>query len=188
MRNKELKEKLTRMIDLAGQTKAIGDELADKVAKYGDDGLFDILNQIQDCELTDVEEAYRLFVNSTDLSELAELKGSVVDIFEDFCDEKGIMIANEDRDAEDDENAAIIYGFDYDNITEPVENLIYARKDGDTAETTVVALKTVAAFKEVIDARGSSPLENGDVTVLFKKVVELFVAWGLLEEGVGGAV
>ena len=40
----------------------------------------------------------------------AEFIGQIIDIFEDFLEEKGIEIPNDDRE---DENDAIIYGLDY---------------------------------------------------------------------------
>ena len=48
-----------------------------------------------------------------------EFIGQIIDTFEDFLDEKGIVIPNEERDFDEDldaENSANIYGSDYDNI------------------------------------------------------------------------
>ena len=58
--------------------------------------------------------------------EMAEFTGQVIDIFEDFLDDKGIVIHNPEREADDEENSANIYGNDYgylqSRITELTEN------------------------------------------------------------------
>lgn len=55
-----------------------------------------------------------------------EFIGQVIDVFEDFLDEKGIVIPNEDRDMNPDlepEVSTNIYGNDYDSIKEKLEKL-----------------------------------------------------------------
>ena len=47
-----------------------------------------------------------------DDNEMPELIGQIIDIFEDFLEEKGIIIDNPETD-DDRESAAIIYGSDY---------------------------------------------------------------------------
>ena len=58
-------------------------------------------------------------------AEVAEFKGQLVDTLEDWLyDQKGIMpsdLPNEDRDADCDENAAIIYGEDYGTIGDAIQ-------------------------------------------------------------------
>ena len=53
-----------------------------------------------------------------------ELIGQIIDLFEDFLEEKQINITNDER--EDNESAAIIYGSDYfvleDGIEETLRN------------------------------------------------------------------
>lgn len=54
-------------------------------------------------------------------SQLAEFKGQLIDIFEDFLDERGIVIPNPERDEDKDldpEEAANIYGSDYDELAD----------------------------------------------------------------------
>lgn len=53
-----------------------------------------------------------------------EFIGQIVDIFEDFLEEKGINIPNEDRD--ENESEAIIYGDDYGIISEQIESTLIA--------------------------------------------------------------
>lgn len=55
-----------------------------------------------------------------------EFIGQVIDIFEDFLDEKGIVIPNEDRDVDPDldpEGSTNIYGNDYNSIKDKLEKL-----------------------------------------------------------------
>ena len=50
----------------------------------------------------------------------AEFLGQIIDIFEDFLEERGIELPNEERE-QDPDNAAIIYGSDYDQLQEELE-------------------------------------------------------------------
>ena len=52
----------------------------------------------------------------------AEFVGSIIDIFEDFLDRKGINIPNEDKDQS--ENPAIIYGMDYGELQSAIESMM----------------------------------------------------------------
>lgn len=54
----------------------------------------------------------------------AEFLGQIIDIFEDFLEDKGINIPNEDRDQ--DEDGAIIYGEDYDVLRSQIESTLVA--------------------------------------------------------------
>ncbi len=56
-----------------------------------------------------------------------ELIGNIIDIFEDFLDEKGIIVPNPERDEDpelDAESSANIYGEDYDSLSTSLENLL----------------------------------------------------------------
>ena len=52
----------------------------------------------------------------------SEFIGQIVDVFEDFLEEKGITIANEEKEGDDDD--AIIYGSDYDEIADGIKEII----------------------------------------------------------------
>lgn len=54
-----------------------------------------------------------------------ELIGQIIDIFEDFLEDHNIDIPNEERD-EDTDDAAIIYGSDYDQLQEELLELMKA--------------------------------------------------------------
>lgn len=60
----------------------------------------------------------------TDSADKCELIGCIVDIFEDFLEEKGIKIPNEERDENNSE--AIIYGMDYGILSEQIESTLRA--------------------------------------------------------------
>jgi len=51
-----------------------------------------------------------------------EFIGQIIDIFEDFLEEKGIEIQNDEK--EDSENPAIIYGTDYGGLSDYIENMM----------------------------------------------------------------
>ena len=51
-----------------------------------------------------------------------ELIGQIVDIFEDFLEEKGVTLENDER--EEDEEPALIYGTDYGWLQQDLEDLI----------------------------------------------------------------
>lgn len=54
-----------------------------------------------------------------------EFIGQIIDTFEDFLEEKGIDIPNDEKDDRDDpDSAAIIYGTDYGNLQSALEELM----------------------------------------------------------------
>lgn len=56
----------------------------------------------------------------------AEYIGQIINIFEDFLEEKGIQIPNEEKDETDESNIAIIYGTDYGNLLSELEEMMIA--------------------------------------------------------------
>lgn len=123
-----------------------------------------------------------------DIMELPELKGQVVDIFEDFFAENDINIPNEDRDqaiadGEDPDGLAIIYGEDYDVIGDEVELAIGAETKtlsenemNDLADTLIEAAKRL----DITDAERNKVQSNRDE--LIKQIKELFAEWELYGE------
>ena len=75
--------------------------------------LLDILEEVRD----DVPAR-----KITDNTERLETIGCFIDIFEDFLEAKGVDIPNEDK--EQDEDAAIIYGMDYAELSDKIEDLL----------------------------------------------------------------
>lgn len=56
----------------------------------------------------------------------AEFIGEIIDIFEDFLDDKQIILPNKERDAADVDDCcnANIYGSDYDTLADKLEALL----------------------------------------------------------------
>ena len=59
-------------------------------------------------------------------SERLEFIGRFIDIMEDFLEEKEIQLPNDEKDGDDD--AAIIYGSDYDTLSSKIEDLLIGYK------------------------------------------------------------
>ena len=60
-------------------------------------------------------------------SEKEEFIGQIIDTFEDFLDEKGIIIPNKERDSDEDiepEEHANIFGKDYDILHSELSNVL----------------------------------------------------------------
>lgn len=75
-------------------------------------------------------------------SERMEMLGCIIDIFEDLLEEKGITaedIPNDERKEEED-NAAIIYGSDYDLLTSGIESILI--------EAGILNMKCFSSSKE----------------------------------------
>ena len=61
-------------------------------------------------------------IDKRDTGTFNEFVGQVIDIFEDFLEEKGVVLNNSECDQ--DENAAIIYGSDYGELYQQIEELL----------------------------------------------------------------
>lgn len=78
-----------------------------------------------------------------------EFAGQIIDMLEDWLEEKGVKPDMLPNDREDDENAAIIFGEDYDIIYEAIRdeadkhNLI-SHENGDSAEEKTLSAKEKA--------------------------------------------
>ena len=62
--------------------------------------------------------------------ELTEFIGQILDVFEDYLEEKGVSILNEDRQAaieagEDPEGLCILYGSDYGELQSGIKEILY---------------------------------------------------------------
>lgn len=58
-------------------------------------------------------------------NEKAEFFGQIIDVFEDFLEERNIVLPNKERE-EDPDSAAIIYGTDYGQLQSELEALMVA--------------------------------------------------------------
>ena len=52
------------------------------------------------------------------IEDRAEFVGQIIDIFEDFLEERGVMITNSEREESAEDNSAIIYGSDYGELSD----------------------------------------------------------------------
>lgn len=68
-----------------------------------------------------LEECYSRGLIST--VDKAEFLGQIIDVFEDFLEERGIVLPNEERD-QDPDNAAIIYGTDYGQLQDELAGMM----------------------------------------------------------------
>lgn len=53
-----------------------------------------------------------------------EFIGQIIDLFEDFLDEKNVKISNPEAVENGEENAAIIYGSDYDTLHDQIQSVL----------------------------------------------------------------
>lgn len=57
--------------------------------------------------------------------DMCEFIGQIIDIFEDFLDERGIVLDNPDRDADNKNgDCSNIYGMDYGDLQQSIEQTL----------------------------------------------------------------
>jgi hypothetical protein len=61
-------------------------------------------------------------IDKNDVGTFNEFVGQIIDIFEDFLEAKGVDIPNDEK--EQDSDAAIIYGSDYGDLYQQIEELL----------------------------------------------------------------
>lgn len=114
--------------------------------------------------------------NVLTMESMPEFIGQIVDIFEDYCTEKEIILENSDRnqaikDGEDPENLAIIYGDSYDVIGDAIRRTL-------SEHTADPAGFVMRAFLEVLmDGGYKEELPAADVEDLKKNVRETYAFW-----------
>lgn len=133
------------------------------------------------------------FEYKLDQNSLAEFKGQIVDVFEDYLCEHNIVLVNTDRtnaiaDGEvDEEDAAVIYGDQYDIIGDIIEEIV---NDYDLLDTKTVMLDgqfenisedLMVAFGELL-AIGEADISINDVDTdnLTDTIKTIFVRWDLV--------
>lgn len=85
------------------------------------------------------------------VEEVAQFKGEIIDIFEDFLEEHHATLENDERnealeDADDPSEVAIIYGSHYDVIGDVIEYDVLPKLTDDTMTTSDAADKIIDAF------------------------------------------
>ena len=125
----------------------------------------------------------------------AEFVGQIVDTFEDYFTDNNIIWPNPDRDAEegvsdDITNTAIIYGLDYDVITNDIESFLdnnyvdgelFNKEDIDaiSLQTFNNALSLLDKIENSTDKNNAINKMNADKDILIDKVIDTFVEWEL---------
>lgn len=153
---------------------------------------------IDDCDTVGIWIAYKdhdaTLLPHLTTNDIAELKGQVVDIFEDFAAENEIYIPNEDREAEiaeaaaegipaDELGLAIIYGDDYDRIASIIESAIqikngnYDRSFFTDNEIEYLISDTCDAFAAVANYQFADERRNE----LSHRLKNTLTNWGLLK-------
>lgn len=82
-----------------------------------------VVSVAKDCGVPIIEMREQPVIELPD-EDKPEFIGQLIDVFEDFLDEKGIVIENEEREGDEDEDEAIIYGSDYDEIADGIREII----------------------------------------------------------------
>ena len=125
----------------------------------------------------------------------AEFVGQIVDTFEDYFTDNNIIWPNPDRDAEesvsdDITNTAIIYGLDYDVITNDVEYFLdnnyvdgelFNKEDIDaiSLQTFNNTLSLLDKIEDSTDKNNAINKMNADKDTLIDKIIDTFVEWEL---------
>lgn len=90
-------------------------------AEYIRETPIEVVRVAKDCGVPIVEMKEQPVIELSD-DDAPEFIGQIIDVFEDFLDEKGIAIENEEREGDEDES--IIYGSDYDEIADGIREII----------------------------------------------------------------
>lgn len=173
------------------------DELYSKLSDYFDVARITSVH-IDDCDTVGVWIVYTNeteFEKSISPSNLAEFKGQIIDIFEDFAYDNDIEIPNADREAEiedakldgedpDELGLAIIYGEDYDTIGDVIEKAVGNKfTDSDTTKFDNSEMNTIAA--DILDVFTSllkeTTLSDNQKRSLTRKVKMTFANWDIYD-------
>lgn len=127
--------------------------------------------------------------NQLNESNVAEFIGQLVDGLEDRLEAKGVtpdMLPNEDRDKED-EDAAIIYGKDYDIIDEAARceidmcSLVETDTVVDNAYTRSIIVMHIYddGYRPILDKIRGLNWTNEDISCMRQYLYDTFRNWGL---------
>lgn len=64
----------------------------------------------------------KIEIDRKDLETFNEFVGQIIDVFEDFLEDRGVELINNEK--EPDDNTAIIYGTDYGELYSNLEQLL----------------------------------------------------------------
>ena len=112
----------------------------------------------------------------------AEFKGQIIDIFEDYLDNNDYKLNNverdqaiEDGDYDDPDEAAHIWGDDYDAIGDEVEFML-DNNGTSVAKANIVPI--ISAFENLCDKSNIS-ISTKEHNALLQKVTETLTNWGI---------
>lgn len=112
----------------------------------------------------------------------AEFKGQIVDIFEDYLDNNGYKLNNaerdqaiEDGDYDDPDEAANIWGDDYDAIGDEIEFML-DNNGTSVAKANIVPI--ISAFENLCD-RSNISISTKEHDTLLQKVTETLTNWSI---------
>lgn len=116
---------------------------------------------------------------------LAEFNGQLIDTLEDYLESKGVtndMLQNDERD--DDENAAIIYGWHYSMVSDNIEHELRVHDliGRDVCNNPQIIADTVnhifEGYQELTDMiEPAFKLNNDDERRLKQEIRQTFVNW-----------
>ena len=181
----------TKIINrLKEYTKKYNDERAEQSPCIEDlyyyKGAIDAINEI--CEaininskasLTDRTNPPHYFISPCFLDEanMAEFKGQIIDVFEDYLAEKDISIPSDERP--DDESSAILYGDYYDRIADEVAFICEKKTQDDKmpikldyTECEILKNNVEAAFEDIIK-EANMQLSESEQMEICQKDIEL---------------
>lgn len=120
--------------------------------------------------------------------ETGMLKGLVANVYEHFCTDNEVSIRNSDRNTDEDEDAAIVYGKDFDRVTEMIDDIIQKHEQGEVITPDMieeVSSDSVMAFHEILIDRGSRNLTDEECTEMSEEVTKILSRINTLEENMG---
>ncbi len=79
-------------------------------------------NKVREAKFKDEFEWEAYMKNKPAICDTVEFIGEIIDVFEDFLEEKGVDIENRERSGN--VMAAILYGSDYDSLSDSIERVL----------------------------------------------------------------
>ena len=153
---------------------------------------YEAYSQIYDAVMPIIDDMYvrrKEMTRLNDKNNLAEFKGQLVDTLEDFLEEKGVtpsMLPNKEREEDDDENAAIIYGWHYGMVADNIEHelcvhdLIGREVPCDNPQIIADTVNHVyEAYQEILDMIGPEfiNIDDDDERRLKHEIRQTFMNW-----------
>ena len=111
------------------------------------------------------------------LKEFPVFRGEVISILERFLHDNDIKIENNDPEKLNTENAAIIYGEDFDRIENEIR--FGLRDYFKTNNFTVDVDNVINSFVKIVNERGSAAISSIDIESIEQQIKDVYTSWGL---------